>query len=373
MKLSELALHLKWKLLAAVLVSGSLVMTAPAQTQRHYYIPYIAPAPWTTTLVLTSGSSQEQGVHVRYFTPLEPSGIEQVYEVAPGATERVDLGEEVPGAVSAVLEEDDHAALGIQIEYRYGSSTTVSISPVTSQRIAIDVPDENQVQWAGLAITNFGDTHVDATVSAYNGAGDLLATEIVSMNLHGTEAKLLSDMFPEVEGITSLLIEGDNRLGAIVLAQDQPEGLLSSTAFAAEPASLEVDPNRAYFLIGYPEYGNRTSETYVLALSDPDQIAEAREILANPLEGPIVTGTIARGDGGYNRNMTAPGSPVYSWHIDEFTGFVDLTAEVCDGGPLFVEFDLEYWLESVGHICFWRPTVVRELTVQEVATGMLVH
>ncbi|HLV01886.1 MAG TPA: hypothetical protein VKZ59_11505 [Acidobacteriota bacterium] len=373
MKVSQLRLHLKWKFLAAVLVSCSLVTITSAQAQRHYYIPYIAPAPWTTTLVLTSGSSQEQGVHIRYFTPLEPSGIERAYEIPPGATERVDLGQEVPNATSAVLESDDHPALGIRVEYSYESTTTVSISPVASQRMGIDVPDQNQVRWTGLAITNFGDTDVDATVSAYNEAGELLASEIVSMNLHGTEAKLLSDLFPGLEGISSFLIEGDNRLGAILLAQDQSDKLLSSTAFAAEPTTLDVDPNRAYFLIGYPEYGNRTSETFILALSDPDHIAEAREVLANPLEGPIVTGTIARGDGGYNRNMTELGSPVYSWHVDEFTGFVDVAAEVCDGGPLFVEFDLEYWLESVGHICFWRPTVVRELTAEQVATGILAN
>ena len=76
-------------------------------------------------------------------------------------------------------------------------------------------------------------------------------------------------------------------------------------------------------------------------------------------------------NGGYNRNLTEVGGPAFSWHVDQFLGFADLAVEVCDGGPMNVEFDLAYWIETVGQVCFWTPTVVRELRVEEVRTGVL--
>jgi hypothetical protein len=72
-------------------------------------------------------------------------------------------------------------------------------------------------------------------------------------------------------------------------------------------------------------------EEYRILLTDPADIAVARQLLAGAAAPGIPNGVIVRGDdGGVNTG--------YSWHIDpESVEFAELTVEVCDGLPSFVE------------------------------------
>jgi hypothetical protein len=83
--------------------------------------------------------------------------------------------------------------------------------------------------------------------------------------------------------------------------------------------------------IGEPEH----HDAYVLPLSDPAAIAHARELISTgPSAGaPIAVAKIAKGANGINRNVLAPGSPAWSWHVTEFEGFADNTIEILDGWP----------------------------------------
>lgn len=38
-----------------------------------------------------------------------------------------------------------------------------------------------------------------------------------------------------------------------------------------------------------------------------------------------------------------------------------MAIEVCDGWPADVENNLDYWVDTLGQICFWSYTVVAEL------------
>lgn len=72
-------------------------------------------------------------------------------------------------------------------------------------------------------------------------------------------------------------------------------------------------------------------ETYRILMTDPVDIAVARDLLAGK-EGPrIPNGKVVRGDdGGVNTG--------YSWHIDPAdVDWADVTIEVCDGKPSHVE------------------------------------
>jgi hypothetical protein len=72
-------------------------------------------------------------------------------------------------------------------------------------------------------------------------------------------------------------------------------------------------------------------EQYRIELTDPADIAIARQLLAGE-EGPrIPNGLIVRGgDGGVNTG--------YSWYIDpDSLEFAEVTTEVCDGLPSYVE------------------------------------
>jgi hypothetical protein len=72
-------------------------------------------------------------------------------------------------------------------------------------------------------------------------------------------------------------------------------------------------------------------EQYRIQLTDPADIAIARLLLAGDEAPRIPNGLIVRGDdGGVNTG--------YSWHIDpDSVEFADMTTEVCDGLPSYVE------------------------------------
>ena len=108
------------------------------------------------------------------------------------------------------------------------------------------------------------------------------------------------------------------------------------------------------------------NDSYVVPLNDPADISHARRLID---EGPgigqlIVHAGIAPGPDGINRNHLAPGKPEWSWHVSEFLGFTDVTAEVLDGRPSQIEQDVQGWINNTnGQIGFWGYTVVEELAV----------
>ena len=106
-------------------------------------------------------------------------------------------------------------------------------------------------------------------------------------------------------------------------------------------------------------------DSYVLPLSDEAEISHARDLIARGPEaagGSIAVAKIAAGADGINRNVTAPSEPLWGWHVTGFEGFADITAEVLDGWPTFVEQDISGWIANTnGTIGFWTYTVTTEL------------
>ncbi|TBN58558.1 hypothetical protein EYE40_06880 [Glaciihabitans arcticus] len=71
-------------------------------------------------------------------------------------------------------------------------------------------------------------------------------------------------------------------------------------------------------------------ETYKVELATPELIAHAQKLLAGEEVATIPNGTVVRDEAGVN-------GP-WSWHIDPATlEFADMTIEVCDGLPSYVE------------------------------------
>ena len=70
--------------------------------------------------------------------------------------------------------------------------------------------------------------------------------------------------------------------------------------------------------------------TYKIELVESADIQHVKDLMAGSEEGRIPVGTIVRDDPSVN----AP----WSWHIDPMTlEFADMTIEVCDGLPEYVE------------------------------------
>ncbi len=88
-------------------------------------------------------------------------------------------------------------------------------------------------------------------------------------------------------------------------------------------------------------------EQYRILLTDADDIAVAQRLLAGEEAPSIPNGLIVRGDPGVNTG--------YSWHIDPASvEFADMTIELCDGLPSFVE---DGTLEG-DRFCPWGARVV---------------
>lgn len=115
-------------------------------------------------------------------------------------------------------------------------------------------------------------------------------------------------------------------------------------------------------------------DSYVLPLEAAADIAHARELIANGTAAgsSIVVAHIVAGADGINRDVLAPGEPLWSWHVDRFDGFADITAEILDGWPGFVEQDVAGWIGNTGgYIGFWNYTVTAELPAAVPVPGAL--
>ena len=90
--------------------------------------------------------------------------------------------------------------------------------------------------------------------------------------------------------------------------------------------------------------GNPEGEPFRIVLRDSVEIAAAeREVRER--RGRLISGHLARGDGGFN----AP----WHWHlVPESTWVGDAAIEVCDGCPSSVEEGLDAWL-ALGIFCPW--------------------
>ena len=96
---------------------------------------------------------------------------------------------------------------------------------------------------------------------------------------------------------------------------------------------------------------NPGGETFKVLIRDPQVIAEAERLISSG-ERRILSGKVERGDGGFN--------DPWSWHLNpDSVEFADITIELCDGCPHYLEEDLEYWTKTVGYYCPWSTEIVK--------------
>ena len=80
----------------------------------------------------------------------------------------------------------------------------------------------------------------------------------------------------------------------------------------------------------------------------------ARRMMSGQEAQKVITGTVVRGDGGFNTG--------YGWHMKPNTiQFADVTIEACDGRPSDVQSDITYWVDTVKRYCPWGGRFVSEI------------
>jgi hypothetical protein len=140
---------------------------------------------------------------------------------------------------------------------------------------------------------------------------------------------------------------------------------MSKPLIAALVLLLAAAPAGARVWFEVAEIENHRNQSFLLPLDDPDDIAQARSLIAQGpggSVGSIVTARIEAGGDGFNRDVRAPQQSLWSWRIVEFEGFADLAIELCDGWPGWVEEYPQAFIDNTGgRICFWGYTVVAEL------------
>ncbi len=102
---------------------------------------------------------------------------------------------------------------------------------------------------------------------------------------------------------------------------------------------------------------HRPELTFRAVTSDPEVISdvEAQLVLPAGERTMHLNGAIARGNGGHN----AP----WSWHFSpgQWT-LEEVSAEVCDGSPDWLEENLEEFLAQLDFYCPWDAIVDREVS-----------
>ena len=99
---------------------------------------------------------------------------------------------------------------------------------------------------------------------------------------------------------------------------------------------------------------------YYVKATDNNLIESCREQLLLPIENRNlhINGQLEYTNGGFNQH--------WNWHIlpDQWT-LAEVSIEVCDGLPSYIENNPEYWIDNVGSFCAWSSYIYEEITNQE--------
>ena len=127
------------------------------------------------------------------------------------------------------------------------------------------------------------------------------------------------------------------------------EGLvLAAMAFVLAVCSSPTSPGlEGGMLATFDVQGER----YSIFITNPQTIEQVLALSNGQSNARIPSGRLIKGREAYN----AP----WSWHIDpEDVQMAELTMELCDGLPSYVEKDIEYWVDTVGRFCPWSAVLV---------------
>lgn len=127
-------------------------------------------------------------------------------------------------------------------------------------------------------------------------------------------------------------------------------------------AFKDVDLSGVYFEV---QNRDKNEDSFVIHLTDPEMIARARTVLANPNSEKIVVGEVKKGSGNHNRNLYSQDRAPWSWYVSRVTNFSDFASTACNGLPQIVEDRALSWVKDPGRICFWTYRLKREISTSE--------
>ena len=96
-----------------------------------------------------------------------------------------------------------------------------------------------------------------------------------------------------------------------------------------------------------------SGEQFRVWVTSETAIEQILALQAGESEASIPNGPLVRGSGADDHNDP------WSWHFDpEQIEMAELTIELCDGRPSYVEENLDTYIEEVGRYCPWGAELV---------------
>jgi hypothetical protein len=151
--------------------------------------------------------------------------------------------------------------------------------------------------------------------------------------------------------------------------------------FIAIHWALAYAQETVYFICADMYEEKRFNDSFVLPLSKPEDVQEARRLLKEVPQishrFPLVN--IVAGVDGINRDHLAVGAPQWSWHVTEFISFQDYVPGWCDycTSPASIEENLEKYkvidtagFPSHGIVAELRPPF--KISVRFTAEGVVI-
>ncbi len=92
-------------------------------------------------------------------------------------------------------------------------------------------------------------------------------------------------------------------------------------------------------------------ERFSIFITNPQTIDQVIALSHGQSDATIPSGRVRRGRVSYN-------TP-WSWHIDsQDITMAEVTIELCDGTPSYLEAHLDDWIDTVGYFCPWSAELV---------------
>ena len=131
--------------------------------------------------------------------------------------------------------------------------------------------------------------------------------------------------------------------------------ILFTVACLAQARAAVID-----FMVAGPS--GSSNESFVLPLSNPTDIEQARKMMTNPPSSKWLVVSVIAGKDGVNRNFSDPAKSPWSWRVTGFWGLSSaIPPENSPDRPSALEADPEFWLSvSGGAVGFFDYTVVAE-------------
>ena len=92
-------------------------------------------------------------------------------------------------------------------------------------------------------------------------------------------------------------------------------------------------------------------ERFSIFITNPQTIDQVIALSHGQSNAKIPSGRVIKGQVSYNKPWT--------WHIDsQDIAMAEVTIELCDGIPSYVEAHLDDWIASVGYFCPWSAELI---------------